>query len=79
MQDVLNVILILEAELIGLFLLLLIIGNVWNWIDKKLHPSYPFCDIDPRCHIAFAWDKDGNGWIGDHLVVRNVDHKPLED
>lgn len=28
----------------------------------------PFCDIDPRCHSAFAWDKDGGGWIGDVCV-----------
>ena len=64
------------AELIVLYILFLAIEDVWNWIDKKLHPRYPFCDIDPRCHIAFAWDKDGNGWIGDHLVVPS---KPLEN
>lgn len=72
MQDVLNVILILEAQIIGLFLLLLIVGNILEWADKKMNPRYPYCDIDPRCHIAFAWDKDGNGWIGNHLVVPNV-------
>lgn len=71
MQDVLNVILILEAQVIGLFILLLIVGNVWAWIDRKLNPFCPFCDIDPRCHFGFAWDKDGNGWIGSHLVVPN--------
>ena len=69
MQEVLYIILILEAELIGLFVLLLIVGNIWEWADKKLHPRCQFCDIDPRCHIAFAWDKSGNGWIGNHLVV----------
>ena len=75
MQEVLYVILILEAQFIGLFVLFLIVGNVWEWADKKLNPHYPFCDIDPRCHIAFAWDKNCNGWIGNHLVVPNVqDH-----
>ena len=72
MQDVLNVILILEAQLIGLFLLLVIVGSICEWVDKKLNPRYPYCDIDPRRHIAFAWDIEGRGWIGNHLVVSKL-------
>jgi len=72
MQEVLYMIWILEVQLIGLFVLLWILGIVWEWVDNKWNPYLPFCDIDPRCHIAFVWDKDGNGWIGDHLVLPNV-------
>lgn len=69
MHDILKVILILEAELIGLFVLLLLVGKVLTWVDRRVHPVYPFCDIDPLCHSAFALDKDGNGWIGTILVI----------
>jgi len=73
MQDILDAILILEALFIGMFVLFLIIGNILCWVGKKLNPHYPFCDIDSRCHIGFAWDKNGNGWIGNHMVVLNVE------
>lgn len=69
MQDILNAVLIVEAGIIGLFVLLLVVGNIAEWVETKLNPRYPHCDIDPRCHVAFVWDKDGNGWIGEHLVV----------
>ena len=72
MQEVIYAILFAEAEIIGLFIFMWIVGAIFNWADKKLNPRYPYCDIDPRCHIEFAWDENGNGWIGNHLVVHNV-------
>lgn len=44
------------------------IGFAIGWIDNKLHPRYPSCDIDPLVHPAFVFDKDGNGWIGNVKV-----------
>lgn len=32
-------------------------------------PAPPYCDIDPRCHPAFAWAPDGSGWIGPIRVI----------
>lgn len=71
MQEVIYAILFVEAEIIGLFIALFVIVSIWDWVDKKLNPHYPYCDIDPRCHIAFTRDKDGNGWVGNHLVLPN--------
>ena len=68
-QVVIYAILFVEIQIIGLFVILLIIGNVAEWVHKKLYPVYPYCDIDPRCHSAFAWDKAGNGRIGPYLVI----------
>jgi hypothetical protein len=68
-QDVLDAVLIIEAVILGLFVLLLAGCHIWALVDRNLNQRYLFCDIDPRCHFAFAWDKDGNGWIGNHLVL----------
>lgn len=65
---ILTGILLAEATILGLFTLLVLVAAVWDWADKKWNPRYPQCDIDPRCHPAFAWDKEGRGWIGGYLV-----------
>lgn len=62
---------ILYAELtfIGLFILLVLLMNLVDFFDKKLNPHYPMCDIDPRCHPAFCFDKNGDAWIGSVKVT----------
>lgn len=45
-----------------------LIGRVYDMFHP---PPPPYCDIDPRCHGAFAFDKDGNGWIGNVCVIDN--------
>jgi len=66
--DFINAVLIVETVLILFFVGLWAIGVAVDWIDRKLHPRYPQCSIDPREHPAFARDKDGNGWIGNVRV-----------
>lgn len=58
-----EVTIVLFAALLFLFL------KIFNLHYKKNHIVYPSCDIDPACHTNFAWDKYGNGWIGDVLVI----------
>lgn len=58
----------------------LLIGiSFWCWalfgFDALLRrrsnsePWGDYCDIDPRCHPAFMWAADGNGYIGSLLVL----------
>lgn len=68
-MTIFNAILITESMIIGLFLLLLLIGNAWQWLDRKRNPHYPFSDIDPMCHPSFVRDKYGRGWIGKHQIL----------
>lgn len=50
---------------IGGFLMML--GMLFDLFAEK---ELQHCDIDPRCHPAFAWAKDGTGWIGNMQVLR---------
>lgn len=64
-----EIILIIDSVIISLFILLFVLGYLAKRIDKRLNPHYPQCDIDPRCSPLFVWDENGNGWIGEYLVV----------
>jgi len=58
------------AILILTFIFWLIVGGLTNFLFDAIYPSDPpYCDIDPLCHEAFVWDKEGNGWIGNTLVI----------
>lgn len=52
-----------------------------EWASGKLFPpAPPHCDIDPRCHQAFAWAKDGSGWIGSVRVIATTrDLLPVQE
>lgn len=53
------------------FISILLAGWVMSVIDRMIAKRFgpgPHCDIDPRCHPAFAWDKYGRGWIGNVKV-----------
>ena len=71
MQKVFYAIIIVEMQIILMVPLLSIIEKIICLIDKKINPTYPSCNIDPLCHPSFAWDKNGNGWIGNNLVIKN--------
>lgn len=79
MQDIIYIILFPPALLIGTLTVLFMIAGILVWIDKKINPQYPFCDIDPKCHIAFIWDKDGVGWIGHHKVIGRRTNERCEE
>lgn len=68
MQDIIIGILLANLTLIALLIIIYIIASITVWIDSKLNPIYPHCNIDPLCHPNFIWDKDMNGWIGDCMV-----------
>lgn len=70
-MNILDAVLIVELVIILTFGGLCLIGAICEYIDKKLNPRYPYCDIDPLCHPAFAWDTEGNGWIGKCKVIEN--------
>lgn len=40
------------------------IGALDSLTNRINPPAPPFCNIDPLCHPAFLWAKDGSGWIG---------------
>lgn len=68
MQHVLIIIAVFNLLMIGIVAISAALA-AWEWLYLKINPSLPFCDIDPRCHVEFALDKDGNGWIRDRLVI----------
>ena len=57
---------IILGTLVFWALLTNLFGSILHFIFP---PDPPYCDINPRCHIAFAWDKQGRGWIGNHCVI----------
>lgn len=46
-----------------------VIGSLDKIFGEPALP--PYCDIDPLCHPAFAWNNDGSGWIG-NICVRKA-------
>ena len=47
-----------------------LVGNLVDILLGKINPpAPPYCDIDPRCHIAFMWHQDGTGWVRDIKVI----------
>jgi hypothetical protein len=46
------------------------IGGIMLIAKLTENKSLPHCDIDPRCHHAFAIDKAGQAWIGGAKLER---------
>ena len=65
-------VLIAPALLIGTLILWWMIGVILEKVIRGLFPDPPpYCDIDPMCHPAFVWHKDGSGWIGNICVIKS--------
>ncbi len=48
-----------------------LVGEAMEKVYEVLYPQeLPSCDINPRCHPRFAWGSDGNGWIGNIIVIK---------
>ena len=69
MQHILTIIAVFDLLMIGIVAISAVLA-AYEWLYLKINPRLPFCDIDPRCHVEFHLDKDGNGWIRDCLVIQ---------
>lgn len=67
-MNILDAILIAEIGFIITVALLWVAGILYEKYYNWRHPVFPYCDIDPLCHPAFARDKNGDGWIGNVRV-----------
>lgn len=68
-DEILIAVIGIDLAVISLWLLLVLCNAVIGFLTP-VRP--PYCDIDPRCHPALAWDREGNGWIGNVLAVRAI-------
>lgn len=68
-MDFFDILWAIECGIILAFVTLWALLALGDIVYRRLNPPPPpFCDVDPRCHPAFAWGKDGRGWIGNVSV-----------
>lgn len=58
---------ILFWVIVAAWLAIFVMALEW-FEDRTISDRLPSCDIDPRCHPAFVWRKDGKGQIGNTTI-----------
>lgn len=53
MESIINGILLANLTFLATLIVTYIIASIAVWIDGKLNPIYPHCDIDPLGHPSF--------------------------